>query len=352
MDFGGGGRYGGVMFDLSENRYNRRAARHEAKLKLWRSVGFLLTYRCSAACEFCYYACTPQKGGLLVAETCVAAWRSLREMAGDSARVHLTGGEPFLYWDRLVEILSEGQRQGLGPVDLIETNGFWAVREPLVRNRLQTLLGLGVHRLKVSVDSFHQEYIARERPRLLARVAREMFGPQRVLVRWEQYLDDCGLQIADRGWHDDRANAYIETYRAHPFRCTGRAAGPLADLLASAPAAAFARANCRGDFLGAKGIHVDPYGNVFSGTCSAIILGNVGQTPLEEIWRQFDPRRDGLVGTLCEEGPFGLLARAESRGYQRLNAYADKCHLCTHLRQFLFEHGMETQTIGPAACYR
>ena len=107
-----------------------------------------------------------------------------------------------------------------------------------------------------------------------------------------------------------------------------------------------------GDFLGAKGVHVDPYGNVFSGTCSGIILGNMNDRPLEEIWRQFDLRAEGLVGTLCRNGPYGLLEGAESRGYRRLAAYADKCHLCTHIRQFLFENNVEKDIIGPADCYR
>jgi MoaA/NifB/PqqE/SkfB family radical SAM enzyme len=155
-----------------------------------RSAGLLLTYRCSAACEFCYYHCSPEKGGLLPVETCLAAWRSLKDLAGDAAKVHLTGGEPFLCWDRLVEILAEGRRQKLGPVDLVETNGSWATEETLVRDRLRILLDLDVHRLKISVDPFHQEYVDIRSLRLLATAAKELFGAERVLVRWEEYLGD------------------------------------------------------------------------------------------------------------------------------------------------------------------
>ena len=86
------------MLDLSDNAYNRSRARDESKFKLWRSAGLLLTYRCNAACEFCYYHCAPEKGGLMPVEMALAAWRSLRTLAGDAAKVHLTGGEPFLYW--------------------------------------------------------------------------------------------------------------------------------------------------------------------------------------------------------------------------------------------------------------
>ena len=109
--------------------------------------------------------------------------------------------------------------------------------------------------------------------------------------------------------------------------------------------------NCLAAFLGAKGVHIDPYGNVFSGTCSGIILGNINQTPLEEIWKAFHPGRDEFVKTLCEKGPCGLLDEAKTLGYRELPAYASKCHLCTHLRQLFFEKGVRSAVIGPADCY-
>jgi len=346
------------MLDLSDNAYNQCLARDEPKFKLWRSAGLLLTYRCNAACEFCYYHCTPEKGGLMPVATCIAAWRSLKNLAGDAARIHLTGGEPFLYWDHLVHLLAEGKRQNLGPVDLVETNGFWAADEGFVRDRLGTLIDLGVRRLKVSVDPFHQEYVDLRPARLLATIAKEMFGPDRVLVRWEEYLDvERASSLASRaGTHDlleGRCDTmYAETFRAHPFRFAGRAAEHLADLLASQPAEAWAEASCLGDFLGAKGVHIDPCGNVFSGTCSGIIVGNVNTMPLEEIWERFSPEQNAFIRTLCERGPYGLLGKAEDLGYRRLPRYAEKCHLCTHLRQFFLENGTESETVGPADCYR
>jgi MoaA/NifB/PqqE/SkfB family radical SAM enzyme len=351
---------------LSENIYNRNLARDEPKFKLWRSAGMLLTYRCNAACEFCYYNCSPEKGGLMPVETCIAAWRSLKTLAGDEARIHLTGGEPFLYWDRLVEILKEAGKQNLGPADMVETNGFWATNDALAKDRLTTLIELGVRRLKISVDPFHQEYVDIEPVRRLARVARDVFGPDRVQVRWEKYLNDCGLRIADCGLTEQRDKLYVEAYRDYPFRFTGRAAGRLAQLIidnglwmiekegpdcSSNHQSSIINHPCLPDFLGAKGVHIDPYGNVFSGTCSGIILGNINEEPLEEIWRQFHPRQNAFIQALCEQGPYGLLEEAKSLSYRELSAYAGKCHLCTHIRQFLFEKGLMQPTVGPAECY-
>jgi MoaA/NifB/PqqE/SkfB family radical SAM enzyme len=335
------------MIALSENLYNRGLTRNEPKFKLWRSAGLLLTYKCNAACEFCYYSCSPAKGGLMPVATCLAAWRSLKILAGDEAKVHLTGGEPFLYWDHLIEILREGQEQNLGPVDLVETNGFWATNDRLVEDRLDALIALGVRRLKISVDPFHQEYVDIEPVRRLARVAKEVFGQDRVLVRWEKYIEeDQGSKIKNQ-----KSDQYTQAYHDYPFRFTGRAAGHVGDLLASKPAQAFVDENCLAGFLGAKGVHIDPYGNVFSGTCSGIVLGNIDETPLEEIWKRFHPQQNPFVGTLCEKGPYGFLEQAESLGYKELPAYAGKCHLCTHIRRFFFEQGLMQPTVGPAECY-
>ncbi|MCU0916840.1 MAG: radical SAM protein [Planctomycetes bacterium] len=346
------------MLALSENTYNRNVPRDEPKFKLWRSAGLMLTYRCNAACEFCYYHCSPRQGGLMPVETCIGAWRSLQVLAGEDAKIHLTGGEPFLHWEHLVEILQEGKRQNLGPVDLVETNGFWATDEQLIADRLNTLIALGVQRLKISVDPFHQEYVDIEPARRLAETAKKILGPDRVLVRWEKYLGDLRSSLSDLRW-DERDRVYVEAYRDYPFRFTGRAAGRLAQLMIEKADVDFAlnqqssiiNHSCLPGFLGAKGVHIDPYGNVFSGVCSGIILGNVGQTPLVEIWKTFHPKSDGLVGALCEKGPWGLLEEARAVGFQELPAYTDKCHLCTHVRQFLFERHVEPAVIGPADCY-
>jgi MoaA/NifB/PqqE/SkfB family radical SAM enzyme len=337
------------MMELTDNAYNRGLGRDASKMKLWRSAGLLLTYRCNAACEFCYYHCGPDKGGLMPVETCLAAWASLRTLAGEAAKIHLTGGEPFLCWDRLVEILEAGARRGLGPVDMIETNGGWATSENLIVERLNTLLDLGVRRLKVSVDPFHQEYVDIKPAERLACTAMEMFWPDSVLVRWEQYLMEPVKMTTLSPTQKDLV--YRDTFRDHPFRFAGRAADHPGSLLSAHPVEHFAEMNCLADFLGAKGVHVDPFGNVFSGTCSGIILGNVNETPLEEIWRRFDPQRRDLVGVLCRRGPYDLLEEARALGYRELDAYADKCHLCTHVRQFLFERGRETGVVGPPDCY-
>ncbi len=337
------------MTELSENIYNSRAARNEPKFKLWRSAGLLLTYKCNCVCEFCYYNCGPEKNGLMSVDTAVSAWQSLKILAGDSAKIHITGGEPFLYWERLQEILEEAGNQNLGKVDLIETNGFWATGEKITRQRLKKLDKLGMHRLKISIDPFHQEYIDIEPIRRLAEIASEILGPERILVRWRKYLEDpAKMKILSSA---EREQKYISAMNDYPCRFTGRAAGRLAELVASKPIETLASANCKSDLLGAKGVHIDPFGNLFSGTCSGIIIGNVNRTELENIWKQFGPAESELISTLFNFGPYGLLEEAGKFGYKKANVYASKCHLCTSIRRFFFDNGLQQPIIGPAECY-
>ena len=367
------------MIELAENTYNSRLSRSEPKFKLWRSAGLLLTYKCNCACEFCYYNCGPDKGGLMPVETAIGAWQSLRTLAGDSAKIHITGGEAFLYWDHLQMVLEAANRENLGRVDLIETNGYWATSEKIAKDRLRRLDELGMNRFKVSTDPFHQEYVDVELVRRLAETAADVLGPDRVLVRWRKYLDNP-TEMKDIS-PAERDKNYIGAINDYRCRFTGRAAGKLAQLVAeqrtkvvggslkrslgmacpeitipipinkNRDEAATWFETCQADFLGAKGVHIDPFGNVFSGTCSGIIFGNVNRTPLEEIWKQFDPAKDDFLNTLFNSGPSGLLAEAEKHGYKRQQAYAGKCHLCTGIRQYLIETGLGKPIVGPPECY-
>jgi hypothetical protein len=90
---------------------------------------------------------------------------------------------------------------------------------------------------------------------------------------------------------------------------------------------------------------------VFSGTCSGITFGNVKQTKLEDIWKQFHPTQIEFINTLFNFGPYGLLEQAGRVGYKKAKVYAGKCHLCTSIRQFFFDNGLEKSTVGPAECY-
>jgi hypothetical protein len=214
---------------------------------------------------------------------------------------------------------------------------------------LRLLDSLGMHILKISCDPFHQEYVSIDKVRSLAAVATEVLGAGRVLVRWEKYAQDQ-VDMGGMAW-EEKAAHYLASLQDYPCRFTGRAADRLAGIAPARTPEELAGSNCSGAFLGAKGIHVDPFGNVFSGTCSGIIIGNVNQTPLPRMWQGFDPPNTSVVGRLFEGGPSGLLKADECEGFRPAGQYAGKCHLCSDIRKFFFDNTLFAAIIGPVQCY-
>ena len=337
------------MNKLNTNIYNKRKDKSHRKLKPWKYAGLMLTYKCSAACKFCYYHCSPESVGLMPIETAISSWKSLIDLTGEKATVHITGGEPFLYFDHMVEIVTKAKDIGLTGFDAVETNGSWATDENIVTDRLNILDKAGMRMLNVSWDPFHAEFIDQANVELLVKTARKMFGDDRVQVKWEKYLQNPvkSCQISA----EELSKQYKLVGAGEYCRFTGRAADELAELVADKTVEYIAKNSRRCLFLNPKGVHIDPYGNVFSGLCSGIIIGNVNERSLEDIWKNFDPEKNEFFDVLFKDSPAGLVNKAAEMGYHVKDAYAGKCHLCTDLRLFFFDNGQFRHIIGPSDCY-
>ena len=336
------------MYKLSDNIYNKPLRRDEPKLKLWTSAGLLLTYNCPAACEICYYNCNPQKQGLMSIDNALSAWKSLKDLAGAAAKIHITGGEPFVYWEHLKTLLAEAQKEQLGTIDAVETNAYWADDNKEITNRLRYLVEHNVRKLKISYDPFHGEFIDYDKVRRLADIASKFFDGDRLQVRWQDDLDNpVDMKNISQ---EKKLQCYIESLEKHPCRFTGRAGQKLSQHFAKKTVSQISY-NCKNSFLSAKGVHIDPLGNVFSGVCSGIIVGNINELPLAEIWKNFNPTQKDFFDVLSSDGPVGFLDKAAKHRYEKCRLYSGKCHLCTDLRQNFFDNGLFRPIIGPIQCY-
>lgn len=324
-------------------------------LRAWEFAGLMTTYWCNARCAFCYVHSSDQRGGHMSPTDAVAWWQQLDRVAamvGKRARVHITGGEPFGDFEHLCSILAAIQQAGLGPVEKLETNAFWAIDDHVVKRRLDEVRKLGVEALVVSTDVYHQEFVPIERVRRCVRIGREVFGPDAVKIRWPEELDEPS---GPPGRDQERADAFRRAYRRHRERLTGRAAFALGPVLPHQAVESLAGLRCKRAILKSRHVHIDPYGNVFPGVCTGIVLGNASQEPVDEIWRRLDQswQDNPILDALVRGGPFALMQTAVEAGYKPLaDGYAGKCHLCTHVRQWLFDHGGWEQYLGPAECYR
>ncbi len=321
----------------------------------WEFAGLLLTYWCSARCAFCYVHSGPDRAGEMSRETALALWRGLDEHAarhGKAMRVHLAGGEPFGDWPKLLDVIASARQAGLTPLEKVETNAYWATEDELTRARLRALDGLGMQLLVISADVYHQQFVPFDRVRRCVELARQVLGPKRVRVRWwDFYQQPIDIRRASR---EARQREFHAALTRHKDRLTGRAALRLAQYFARRPAEHFRGENCIEPVLKSRHVHIDGYGNVFPGVCSGIILGNAVQHGVEGVWQKLAAgwRDHPVVGAVVQGGSYELMRRAQTLGYRELaEGYANKCHLCTHVRQFLFDHGHWPEQVGPAECY-
>ncbi len=336
---------------------------HPPRLAAWEFAGLYLTYACNARCAFCYLCGGPDRGGEMLVETAVRVWRELEELArsqGVGMRVHLAGGEPCNDWPRLVALLRAARDAGLAPAEKIETNAGWATDDGLTRARLEHLNAFGVERLVVSCDIFHQEYVPLERVQRCVRVAREVLGRGRVIVRWWDFFQD---PVDTRCLTPEQKQAaFAAALAQHPDRLTGRAAEQLAPLLPCQPPEAFASEDCTAAVLSSRHVHVDAYGHIFPGVCSGIILGRAGGAGVPagqpcsvgEVWQNLAANwpQHPVLAALVGGGSYALFQHARTLGYCELPAgYADKCHLCAHVRRWLVERGEWPEWLGPRECY-
>ena len=339
--------------------------RRRMPVKYWSFAGLLLTYRCNARCASCYVCAGPADGPDMDVQAGLEYWSSLQAACPHGCRIHIGGGEPFLCWETLLELARRARAAGLGPLEAVETNAFWATRESIVRRRLRALDEAGMRRLTISADPYHQQFVPIQRVRLAARVAEEVLGTDRVRIRWRDWAAsgfDTGALAPDR-----REEVFARYARNGRDRITGRAADALAGFLPRKPARAFADSPCWDRLLRSRHVHVDPAGRVCPGTCAGIVLGRIGPDgSVGEIWRRLSERfadtdenlppgasGGGVLAVLARRGPAGLARLAAAQGYEPdRSGYAGKCHLCWDVRRWLLRRGLFREELGPAEMYR
>ena len=312
------------------------------------AAGLLATYWCNARCAHCYERSGPHKRGWITADAARRHFAAMRRMGIDEAGIHIGGGEPFGDFQRLTDIMTAGHQAGLSGYGYIETNGYWATSDSLTIDQLTVLKDFNVRQVSLSVDVYHQAHVDPQGPLRLARLARQVLGPRGLRVRrWRCLEAPQDLRLASA---DELRTAYIAAMARYPERMTGRAVDELAPLLPGLPASAYSADHCRRALLESGHLHVDPQGYVYPGTCAGLLLGQADENvALDEV---LHTPRGTIWQLLVEAGPAALAAMASKLGYcQRPQGYADKCHLCTDVRRWLFSNNRFPAELGPSDVY-
>jgi hypothetical protein len=301
-----------------------------------RDVGIILTYRCHSGCKHCLYNCGAAWGMEAMSREMLR--QALEILAGwdRPPQVHLTGGEPFIFFD----LLLEGTRMAaeLGITVYAETDAMWCTDDERARERFGALRDAGMAAVLISCSPFHAEKIPPVRTVRAVRTALGVFGPRGVIVYLPEFIQVVQQFGLERPTPITRYEELLGVEQAsqllwggYGIIAGGRAGYKLGHLVEPQPAEAFADESCAGNIVYAHHSHMDLYGNFIPAFCGGLTVAD---------WRSEDPLKrpySELVELLIESGPVGLFEMAQKRyEYRPLpGGYAGKCHLCVDVRWHL-----------------
>lgn len=315
------------------------------------SGGLMLSYRCSAECRHCMYACSPKWTGDWITDDQLEKFLpKLAKVISPSPYgsqymslnhgLHFSGGEPFMNFKLLLKAVEIAEALRI-PSTFVETNCFWCKSDDLTRERLQTLKQRGLKGIMISVNPFYVEFIPFERTERCIRISQEVFGSNVMVYQLDYYRMFKWLGITGRLSIEDylrRTQEESLSDRVELF-LMGRAVDRLKDLYPSYPSARFLNMPCEPDFLRSWHNHFDNYGNFMPGYCGGISLGSWFE--LDRLIEEgIDLKNRPVLRHLINEDMRGLLNFTLDMGYREIKrGYVSKCHLCLDIRKYLASCG-------------
>jgi MoaA/NifB/PqqE/SkfB family radical SAM enzyme len=258
----------------------------------------LLTYQCTYECDHCFVWGSPWQTGTLTLEQIEQILIQAKEAGVTS--IYFEGGEPFLYYAVLVKAVRRAVDMGFS-VGIV-SNAYWANTVADAEEWLRPFAGR-LADLTVSSDFFHCGECLGERP-------------QNAMVAAKWLHIPTGLISIDQ--------PEVEGEAAVMYR--GRAAKKLTERAASHPWEVFD--SCpHEDLREPSRVHLDPLGNIH--VCQGVTIGNVFETPLKEICKNYNADAHPICGLLLASGPAALVTEYNLSHASR---YADACHLCYEAR--------------------
>jgi len=283
---------------------------------------------------------SPQKNSLMEVKDARRYFAEFARLGLKGDVLHIAGGEPFIYYDRLLAIVQAAGEVGMTPLLMVETNAFWCRSRELAKERFEELKRAGMLRIFFSADVYHQEYVPIEYVHIGIEAAKKVFGENNVPIRHERFVEA-----------PQAISNIPDAIQNISERMAGRAAEELARYLKHKPVESFTHINCERELHPhqMEQVHLDPDGLVFPSKCAGIIFVNAKEQSLSETMKAGEYAHNPLMDILIRKGPIGLLALAEEHGYVPKAGYVSKCHLCHETRTALRQYYPEF--LGPEAVY-
>jgi len=283
-----------------------------------RGIHFLLTYACNFECDHCFLCCGPNSEGTFTLKQVKQVLAEATKV-GTMEWVYFEGGEPFLFYPLMVEGVKIAR--DIGFKTGIVTNAYWATSEEDAALWLKPLAELELADLSVSDDAFHRGD-KEDNPAERAMAAAKSLGmPADSICIKEPTVETDMDREQDRGAPVIGGGAM--------FR--GRAVEKLVEGLPTRPWDELTE--CPYEDLRNPGrVHLDPFGQVH--LCQGLTMGDMWETPLSKLLKNYDPDSHPICGPLLKGGP-ALLAKEYEVEHE--DEYVDECHFCYLLRLALID---------------
>lgn len=287
-------------------------------------LALVLTDRCNAACTHCSTSCGPRRAGALPRQKVFDLMDEAATLSdGQPLKFALTGGEPFLDFDGLLELVAQGHRRG-GDVGCV-TNGYWATSDEKARPMLSALKNAGLTTLAVSMSTFHGEFVRPARPVRVLRLSREI--GLSCTLKYVRTGSDPATVESITAWARSAGADRIEIFSVMPHLREG-ATLPEAEYMRDA---GIPEGGCPAAIM-----TVRETGEAFTcctpgGYVDLLALGSTYEASLEQLEDRF--YLGGTQQILRQPGPayFARAAIARGSGARLRRAYSSVCDLCTHI---------------------
>lgn len=118
-------------------------------------ITIFITNQCNIRCKHCFVNPLLTKNDVMEYELfkdilCVANKWGVKN-------IKISGGEPFLFWNEIKHYLNSIKNDEI--TYCICTNAFWAKNNCETENIIKEMNNVGIKRIEISTDSYHQEFI-------------------------------------------------------------------------------------------------------------------------------------------------------------------------------------------------
>jgi len=295
-----------------------------------KGIHFLLTYMCNLECDHCFVYSKPSAKGTFTLGQIDSVLNEAIKL-GSVETIYFEGGEPFLFYPVMLEGINRTRDRGFKAG--VVTNAYYVTSEEDAELWLRPLHELGLSKLSISDDSFHSGDEEDTKGKVLQRAAEKLGIPAGTICIEKPAVETPTDEDGSKG----------EAVVGGGAKFRGRA---VEKLLEGLPLKPWKEMNeCPDeDLKEPKRVHVDSDGNVH--LCQGLSMGNMWETPLSDLVKNYDGESHPICGPLLKGGPALL---AEKYGFKPAEGYVDPCHFCYLIRKALLDRFPEY--LAPPAVY-